>query len=158
MEGRKNKIKGGEKGKKEERNESVCGFSHTPNLLVFFFFFFLFFFLTFQDHTWGIWKFPGQGPKRSCSCQPQPHQIRATSATYTTAHGNARSLTNEQGQGLNPHPHRYQLGLFSLSQICQRFKCRWEKLEQVGGVGGACFWHVHCSLEHIPTHRQLGSE
>ena len=33
--------------------------------------------------------------------------IRASSVTYTTAHGNAGSLTPEQGQGLNPSPHGY---------------------------------------------------
>ena len=37
--------------------------------------------------------------------QPQQCQIWATSATYTTAHNNVRSLTPEQGQGLNPCPH-----------------------------------------------------
>ena len=36
---------------------------------------------------------------------PQQRRIRAASATYTTAHGNAGSLTPEQGQGLNPQPH-----------------------------------------------------
>ena len=35
-------------------------------------FFFFFFFLSFQSHTWGTWKFPGQGSNRSCSCQPTP--------------------------------------------------------------------------------------
>ena len=39
-----------------------------------------------------------QGSSRSYSCwpkpQPQQHQIRAASETYTTAHGNARSLTH----------------------------------------------------------------
>ena len=65
-----------------------------------FFFFYLFyflFFLPFQGYSHGIWKVPGQGPSRSHSCQPIPQpqrpQIQATSATYTTAQGNARSLT-----------------------------------------------------------------
>ena len=44
------------------------------------------------------WKFPGQELNCSCSCrptpQPQQHQIQAVSATYTTAHSNARSLTH----------------------------------------------------------------
>ena len=42
----------------------------------------------------------------SCSCwpmpQPQQCQIPGMSATYTTAHGNARSLTHKWGQGSNP--------------------------------------------------------
>ena len=67
--------------------------------------FFLFFF------WWGgcscsIWKFPGQGSNRSYNChstpQPQKCQIWATSATYTTACGNARSLTHWVGPGIEP--------------------------------------------------------
>ena len=42
--------------------------------------------------------FPCQGSNRNCSRwpMPEPHKLRiwAMSATYTTAHGNARSLTN----------------------------------------------------------------
>ena len=34
--------------------------------------------------------------------QPQQHQIRAESATYTTAHGKARSLTHWAGPGIKP--------------------------------------------------------
>ena len=38
------------------------------------------------------------GVKMNCSHwsipQPQQHQVQATSATYTTSHGNARSLTH----------------------------------------------------------------
>ena len=47
-----------------------------PILLVnsFTIFQFFFFFGSFQGHTCGIWKFPGQGSNLSCSCQlrPQP--------------------------------------------------------------------------------------
>ena len=57
-----------------------------------------FFFFTFQGCTCSIWRFPDQGLNRSCSCrptpQPQQRQIQAVSATYTTAHGNAGSLTH----------------------------------------------------------------
>ena len=42
----------------------------------------------------------------SCSCrpppQPQQRQIRAASATFTTAHGNARSLTHWTRTGMEP--------------------------------------------------------
>ena len=66
-------------------------------------------FLVFQGRIHGVWKFPGQGSDRSYSCQPTPqsqqHWILATSATYTTAHGSARSLTPERGQGSDRHPH-----------------------------------------------------
>ena len=63
------------------------------------FFVCLFAFLPFfQGRSRSIWRFPGQESNHSCCRQPtpQPQQlgIRATSATYTTAHGNARSLTH----------------------------------------------------------------
>ena len=65
----------------------------------FFFFFFFFVFLLF------IWAAPtayggsqDRGSNRSCSHRPMPETqqcgIRAVSATYTTAHGNAGSLTH----------------------------------------------------------------
>ena len=59
-----------------------------------------YFFLFFQGHTCSIWKFPGQGSNESCSCQPM--QIQALSATYTTAHGNTRSLTHWVRPGIEP--------------------------------------------------------
>ena len=50
-------------------------------------------FLSFQGHTHGLWRFPGQESNWSCSCRPQPQpqqcQIQAASVTHTTAHGNA---------------------------------------------------------------------
>ena len=53
-----------------------------------------------------MWRFPGWGLNHSCSCWPtsQPQQlgIRAASATYTTAHGNARSLTHSARPGIKP--------------------------------------------------------
>ena len=58
-----------------------------------------FLFLVFLLFRGGIWRFPGRGSNQSYSCrltpQPQPRQIRAMSANYTTAHGNARSLTHQ---------------------------------------------------------------
>ena len=35
---------------------------------------------------------------------------RASSAIYVAAHSNTRSLTTEQGQGSNLHPHRDNVG------------------------------------------------
>ena len=68
--------------------------------------FFLFFFLVGGGCSCSIWKFPGQGSNRSYNChstpQPQKCQIWATSATYTTACGNARSLTHWVGPGIEP--------------------------------------------------------
>ena len=39
--------------------------------------------------------------------QLQQLRIWAASVTYTTAHGNSRSLTYDQGQELNLNPHGY---------------------------------------------------
>ena len=59
---------------------------------------FPFFFYHFLGRSRGIWRFPGQGSIRSHSRRPTPEpqqrRIRVTSATYTTAHGNAGSLTH----------------------------------------------------------------
>ena len=59
---------------------------------------FIFLFLFFQGHTCGTWRFTGQGSNWSWSCwptqQPQQCEIQAVSATYTTAHSNAGSLTH----------------------------------------------------------------
>ena len=56
-----------------------------------------FFFWSFQGCTHSIWSFPGEGSNWSCSHRPAPQpqqcQIQASSVTYTTALGNARSLT-----------------------------------------------------------------
>ena len=65
-----------------------------------------FFFFSFLGYTCGIQKFPGQGLDWSYSCQPTPRPqqcwIQAASMTYTTAHGNARSLTHWMRQGIEP--------------------------------------------------------
>ena len=67
------------------------------------FFSFLFFF-SFCGCIWGMWKYLGQVWNWSCSCQPilQPwqHQLQAASATYTTVHGNARSVTHWARPGI----------------------------------------------------------
>ena len=76
------------------------------------FFLSFFIFCLFQGHSYGIWRFPGQGSNVSCSHQPmpepQPLRIRAESKTYTTAHSNIGSLT-ARGRGQNPQPHSSQL-------------------------------------------------
>ena len=66
----------------------------------------------FLGHACSVWTFPGQGLNQSCRCQPTPQprqfRIRAVSATYTTAHGNAGALTHWADQGWNLRPHGYQ--------------------------------------------------
>ena len=76
-------------------------------MFFFFFFFFLFFFFSFfKGHTLGIWRFSGQGLNWSYSywptLQPQERQIRALSATYTTVHSHAGSLTHCRRPGIDP--------------------------------------------------------
>ena len=71
-----------------------------------FFILFLFFFLLFRAALCSIWRFPGSGLNQSCSCppipQPQQCQIWGASATYTTAHGNARCLIHRPRPGIEP--------------------------------------------------------
>ena len=56
-------------------------------------------------HPWHM-EFPGQGSNQSSSCWPTPEPqkfgIQATSATYTTAQGYARSLTHWARPGIKP--------------------------------------------------------
>ena len=58
---------------------------------------FLFLFLLFRLNMWHT-EVPRLGVRSelelSATPQPQPRRIRATSLTYTTAHGNAGSLTH----------------------------------------------------------------
>ena len=65
------------------------------------FFFFFFFFL--GPHPWHV-EVPRLGSNWSCSHWPTPqlqqHQIQAASATYTTGHSNARSLTHWSRPGI----------------------------------------------------------
>ena len=87
-----------------------CCFKHSggfcfPDLWIYIYMgFFFFFYFLFQGCHCGMWEFPGQRLNWSCSCQPtqKPHQggIWATSATYTTALGNAGSLTQQTRQGI----------------------------------------------------------
>ena len=74
--------------------------SELPQASSSFFFFFLSFclFAFSRATSHGIWRFPGEGSNWSYSRQPTPEPrqlgIRVASATYTTAHSNAGSLTH----------------------------------------------------------------
>ena len=65
---------------------------------------FIHLFLAFRATPETFGSSQARGQIRSCSCQPtpQPHGIQAMSATYTTAHSNARSLTHWARLGINP--------------------------------------------------------
>ena len=88
----------------------ICSIRSIPFEFLFFyifsFFSFFFFFFAFEGHTCGIWKFPGEGSNRSCSCwstlQPQQCGIQATSVTYTTVHCNAGFLIHRVRPGIGP--------------------------------------------------------
>ena len=62
--------------------------------------------LCLKGRTCSIRKCPDKGSNWICSCQPTPQpqqcQIRATPATYTTAHSNAGSLTHWPRPGIEP--------------------------------------------------------
>ena len=68
-----------------------------------FIYFWLFVFLGL--HRW-LMEVARRGINRSCCCQPMPkpqqRQIQAASANYTTAHGNAGSLTYWARPGIKP--------------------------------------------------------
>ena len=68
--------------------------------------FFSFFFCFLEPHPRHIEVPRLEGSNQSCSCWPtawpQQHQIRAVSATYTTAHSNAGSLTHWAMSGIEP--------------------------------------------------------
>ena len=66
------------------------------------FFLFFFFFHLFRATLKAYGASPRQGSNQSCSCWPTPQQRRipAVSATYTTTHRNARSLTHWARPGI----------------------------------------------------------
>ena len=70
---------------------------HQKNILFHFFFFFFFFAFSRAAHVaYGDSQARGLIGAVAARPTPEPQQlgIRAVSATYTTAHGNARSLTH----------------------------------------------------------------
>ena len=70
------------------------------------FFVFIYLFLLFRAATMAYGDSQARGSNQSYSCwplpQPQQCQIWATSATYTTAHSNAKSLTHWVKSGIKP--------------------------------------------------------
>ena len=75
--------------------------------LLFYFLLFILknFFVFLGPHLWHM-EVPRLVSSWSCSRQPRPqpwqHRIRAASVTYTTAHGNAGSLTHWIRPGMEP--------------------------------------------------------
>jgi len=93
------------KGIQSRRLDWICMQAvHSGSLFIYLFIFLSF--CHFLGRSRGIWRFPGQGSNWSYSHwptpEPQQHQIRAASATYITAHGNARLLTHWTRAGTEP--------------------------------------------------------
>ena len=80
----------------------------------------------------------------SCSCQPmpqpQPRQIQASTTTYTTAHGNARSLTHWARPGIEPSTSQFLVGIISAAP-------RWELL---GSLLFLLFFWLHPWHMEVP--------
>ena len=74
----------------------------------------LFLFVFLWLNLWHM-EVPRLGSNQSCSWwpMPQPHGIWGTPAIYTTAHGNARSLTHWVWQGIRPSSSWILVGLIN---------------------------------------------
>ena len=76
---------------------------HFHLFLSLFFFFFLFFSLFFsRPAPMAFGSSQARGQIGAVATGPCPHHIPALSATYTTAHGNARTLTHWVRPGIKP--------------------------------------------------------
>ena len=101
-------------------NQQLSGGAVANRILFFLSFFFCFLFLSFcllRATPGGTWRFPDQWSNWSYSCQPmlqlQQRQIQASSATYTTAHGNTGSLTHQARPGMEPATSWFLVGFAS---------------------------------------------
>ena len=98
---------------------------------------------------------PRQGLNRSCTCwsMPYQHQIWATSVTYTTAHGNTRSLTHWARPGIKLATSWFLVGFIlavplwglHINPILTLFSFQFldtqvERID-IGIVGGIPLWH-----------------
>ena len=93
-------------GKVNKIKKQNCQKENKDNIYVFHFsFFFLsFVFCLFRALPHSIWRFPGWGSNRSCSCwptpEPQQRQIQDAPETYTTAQHNPGSLIHWARPGI----------------------------------------------------------
>ena len=87
-------------------HNSMCVYTHTHThicihtYIYIYTHIYMYILYVYQGCTSAIWKFPDSGSNWICSCQPVPQpqqcQIWAAFMTYTTAHGNAGSLTHRE--------------------------------------------------------------
>ena len=98
-------------------------------------------------------KVPGYRSNQSCSCQPMPepqqHQIRAASATYTTAHDNAGSLTYRVRPVIEPATSWFLVGFVSTAQQWELHISYYKYRSPFGGkkVVGCCAY-IRSSVKH----------
>ena len=87
----------------------VCYCWTMIRIRIFYFLIFFAFFLGGGGPACGIGRVPGEGANQSYSCQPTPQpqqrQIWTASATYSTAHSNAGSLTHWARPEIDLQPH-----------------------------------------------------
>ena len=100
----------------------------------------LFFFWLFRATPSAYGCSQARGSNQSCRHQPTPEPqqpgIQAASVTYTTTHGNARSLTHSLRPGIQPESSWMQVG----------FVNHWAEM---GTPNWWCFWwhrHERCSF------------
>ena len=106
-------------------------------------FFFSFLFFRAAPVAYGNSQARGVGLNWRYSCwptqQPRQHRIRASSATYTTAHRNTDSQPTERSQGASLHPHGYQLDSFPLYHNSVFFSLETFSVKEV--VCSLTFWY-----------------
>ena len=73
------------------------------------------FFFLFMVAPVGIWKSPARGSELQLppTQQPQQHRTQPASVSQTAACGNNGTITTEQGQGSNSHPHEHYVRFLS---------------------------------------------
>jgi len=94
-----------------------CLFTSFASVYLLIYILFIYLFIAFFGHTHSIWSSQDRGLNRRYSCQPMPEsqqcRIWATSATYTTAHGKAGSLTHWARPGMEPVTSWFLVGFIS---------------------------------------------
>ena len=99
---------------------------------------FFFFWSFFWGRTHGIWRFPGSGSNWTRSRRPTPKplpcEMRAASATYTTARGNTGSLTHWARPGSKPGSSWVLLRFISSEPPGNSWSCPFYYTYVVGGV------------------------
>ena len=110
--------------------------------------------------TWDIWKFPGEGSNQSCSWQHSHGKTGSKLHLQPTSQFMATQdpQPTEQGQGSNPHPHGYELGLSPLSHEGNSMKktlaflieLAWERNKSIFILYGIRKFFIRVIYETVP--------